>query len=511
MLNKQQSSKNSQPISVKLQDNTSYLNKVFGSSADFYSEPIQFGLHQGTLSYLTSMTDPHAISTKILLPLTELNLEDIEINEKERLDSLCKRTFSGTRYSIFDNQSDVVRSILSGGAILYIEGASQAISISIGLAKTRSIEEPSTQTIIRGPKDGFIEDIGINMSLIRRRIKNPALRFEQFIHGTETNTTIMLVYIDGIVNDKMLQELKQRINHIDTNAVLDSGNIEELITDNAFSPFPLIFSAERPDAIASQLVSGKVAIMVDGSPFVLALPATFADFFKVTEDYYQPFMMSTFIRLVRYLAFGLALLLPGAYVAVITYHHEIIPTPLLIGIVSQREGIPFPAVVEVMIMEITFEILREAGVRMPRAVGSTVSIVGGLVIGQAAVEAGIISNIMVIIVALTAISSFVSPIYSFSVSTRLLRFSFIIIGAFLGLYGIILGLLALIGHLVSLRSFGTPYMAPIAPLQLADQKDTLIRLPLWMMKRRPSYLQSPLPVQQPNVEKPQPPQGDDSS
>ncbi|MNC30133.1 Spore germination protein A1 [compost metagenome] len=244
---------------------------------------------------------------------------------------------------------------------------------------------------------------------------------------------------------------------------------------------------------------------MDGSPFVLSIPTVFSDFFQSSEDYYQPFMISTFVRFIRYLAFLIALLFPAIYISAVTYHMELIPTELLFTISSQRENLPFPVFVEAMLMEITFEILREAGVRMPRAVGPTVSIVGGLVIGTAAVEAGIVSNIMVIIVALTAISSFVSPIYNLSVSSRLLRFGLLTLGALAGFYGILMGMIAMIGHMCSLRSFGVPYTAPFAPLYIKEHEDILLRFPLWFTKKRPVYLKSPAPIKQPSALNPSPP------
>lgn len=303
----------------------------------------------------------------------------------------------------------------------------------------------------------------------------------------------------------MVEEARKRLGKVKPNALFDSGMLEEYIVDKTATPFPLIYTTERPDAICGHLVSGKAAIFVDGSPFVLSIPTVFSDFFQSSEDYYQPFMISTFVRFIRYLAFLIALLFPAIYISAVTYHLELIPTELLFTISSQRENLPFPVFVETMLMEITFEILREAGVRMPRAVGPTVSIVGGLVIGTAAVEAGVVSNIMVIIVALTAISSFVSPIYNLSVSSRLLRFGLLILGALAGFYGVMMGIMAMIGHMCSLRSFGVAYTAPFAPLYPKEHEDILLRFPLWVTKRRPIYLNSPKPLKQPDAFNPSPP------
>lgn len=481
------------------------MKETFGNTADLMIENIQIGQRDGLLFYLTTMTDWQVVTNKVLYPLTEAVDQKKEIVTDTDWKNYGRKIFSGSQHTIIELEQQIVDDIVNGQAVVLLEEMNSALSIKIKSFEKRSIEEPTTQTIVRGPKDGFNEDIQTNLSLIRKRIKNPALRFENYTIGTETATSIFLGYIDGIVNKQILAEVQKRLSSIDTNAILDSGILEELIEDKTLSPFPLLYNTERPDTISAHLISGKFALFVDGSPFVLSAPATFSDFVSVSEDYYQPFLMGSFIRLIRYLAFLIALLLPSFYVAVITFHHEMIPTQLLISIISQREGIPFPAVIEALIMEITFEILREAGIRMPRAVGGTISIVGGLVIGQAAVEAGIVSNIMVIVVALTAIASFVSPIYSFAISTRLLRFLYIIIASIFGLYGVFLGMIMLVAHLASLRSFSVPYLAPFAPFSWQDHGDVLIRLPAWAMKKRPSYLQTEAPFKQQNVKSPTPP------
>ncbi|WP_134682782.1 spore germination protein [Brevibacillus migulae] len=478
------------------------LSQTFGNTADLATSKIMFGNQPALLVFLSSMTDAKLIAEKIIGPLA---ISKEMPKYEQNLETYCETMLRGIEYKISNKWQEIIHLMLAGFVALFVESSPCALVLKIQGSSYRSIEEPSTQTIVKGPKDGFTESADVNMSLIRRRILNPALRFESYTLGTETRTPVYLAYIEGIINPGILEEVRIRLNNMQTNAIFDTGIIEEFIADKTLTPFPLTYNTERPDSTAANLITGKVAIIAEGSPFVLILPATFNDFFQVSEDYYQPYMMASFIRIVRYAAFMLSLLLPATYVSIITYHHELLPTQLLISIMAQREGIPFPTVVEALLMELTFEILREAGIRMPRAVGMTVSIVGGLVIGQAAVEAGIISNIMVIIVALTAISSFVSPVYSFSMSSRLLRFSMILLGAFLGLYGVILGLMIMVGHLCSLRSFGIPYLAPLAPLVVADQNDVFIRSPMWAMKKRPYFLHTEDLIKQPRAESPSPP------
>ena len=375
----------------------------------------------------------------------------------------------------------------------------------MGNTQYRQVSEPTSQTVIRGPKDSFVESLSTNQSLIRRRIRNKNLYFEEFIIGHETKTKINLVYVKGIANEEIIEEIRTRLNKINVSAIFESANIEELIADKTFTVFPLALNTERPDTVAGNIMEGKIGIIVDGTPFVLLLPTVFTDFFVSSEDYYHNFFVSSFIRILRYISFMIVLLTPAAYVGLLTYDQEMLPTNLLISIAAQREGVPFPAVVEVFIMEFTFEILREAGIRMPRAVGQTVSIVGALVVGQAAAQAGLISNIMVIIVAITATANFVAPVYSLASATRMLRFVLIIISAFFGLYGILLGLIVMVAHLASLRSFGVPYLAPVAPFNVKDQKDQLIIFPYWSMNRRPSYLRSPQQEKQSKTDSPSPP------
>ncbi len=482
------------------------LKTAFGQSLDFTLEHINVGQQDGMICYLDTMISKQNLTNLIYRPLEEVNKKGVTVTE-ESFDEFRKKYFSGLTFTYSEYLHEVVWQLLSGFVVIIVNGVSTSITFELNVDEKRGVEEPSTQTIIRGPKDGFNESILTNISLIRRRIKNQHLQFEKYIIGKDTQTTVAIGYINGITNKDILDEVKERINKIEASAILDSGNIEEFIIDKSFTPFPLTFSAERPDSIASQLVEGKVAILVDGSPFVIAVPSVFTDFFQATEDYYQPFFMATFVRIIRYMSFMIALVLPSLYVAITTFHHELLPTDLLISVQAQREGVPFPAVVEIFMMELTFEVLREAGIRMPRAVGPTVSIVGALVLGQAAVEAGLVSNVLVIIVAFTAIASFVSPIYNFSIATRLLRFLLIITAAFFGLYGILLSLVIMVTHLTSLRSFGVPYLAPVAPLKLEDQTDVFFRSPIWANKKRPTYLKPDAPVKKENTDNPSPPMG----
>jgi spore germination protein KA len=497
--------------SRNLAENKKVLLDLFGSSIDFCNQPIKFSNKSGYLFYVKSMVDSKELNERILKNLTDLNQTGKVFISDDDLDTVREEFFSGLSFHYRKDFQQIVWDLLNGFVVLIVDRHDKALSFAVDNIEYRSITEPSTQTIIRGPKDSFTESVSTNISLIRRRIKNPKLQFEEQIIGSDSRTKVSICYLHGVVNEGILQEAKTRLESIDIHTVLDSGNIEEAITDTSFTPFPLIFNTERPDVVASGILEGKIGIIVDGSPFVLIIPAVLTDFFQSSEDYYQPFLMSSFIRMIRYISFMVALILPSLYVAITTYHHELLPTDLLISIQAQREGVPFPAVIEILIMELTFEILREAGVRMPRAVGQTVSIVGALVIGQAAVEAGLVSNVLVIVVSFTAIASFVSPIYNFSISTRLLRFILIFAAAVAGLYGILLFLIFMVAHLVSLRSFGVPYLTPVAPLIIEDQQDVFVRFPIWSNKTRPTYLKTQQDIKMNEIRKPSPPKKEGES
>jgi spore germination protein KA len=475
------------PLHPSLEEIDAIIKKEFSHSIDFHYSTVLVGNRDGKVYYFDTLINKERMTEEIYDPLTSTEGKDA-IEGTDHLEEFRKEYFSSVPNTFAENYHQVFWKLLNGYAVLVINGIEKAICINLGTLEKRTVSEPSTQTIIRGPKDSFTESIKTNLSLIRRRIRNPNLCFEQYRVGQDTRTAVVVAYMKSITNEELVKEVKSRIEKINVVGLFDSGNIEEFLTDKSFTPFPLTFNTERPDTAAANLIEGKIIIIVDGSPFALSVPTVFTDFFISTEDYYQPFFMASFIRVIRYVAFMLSLLLPSLYVAISTYHHELIPTSLLISVQAQREGVPFPAVIEILLMELTFEVLREAGVRMPRAVGQTVSIVGALVIGQAAVEAGLVSSVLIIIVALTAIASFVSPIYNFSVATRILRFVYIIVAAMIGLYGVLLLVVIMVVHLTSLRSFGVPYLAPIAPLLMEDQKDVFLRMPVWNNITRPSYL-----------------------
>ncbi|MGE1163742.1 spore germination protein [Peribacillus simplex] len=490
----QNKEKNKDLLKTRLQENIQYVKQQLGNSADIVIREIQIGkgrIVKACIFYTDGLVDTNAIQNFIMESLMldiHPDQEQMISSQQNVLQVLKDRILSVGDIQDVTEFNSLFTSLLSGDVILLLDGYAQGFTIGMRGGKDRGVTESTTESVVRGPKEGFTENLRTNTALIRRKIKTPRLWLESKKIGELTKTEVAIMYIDGIVNDKVVEEVHKRLNRIDIDGILESGYIEELIQDETFSPFPTIYYSERPDVIAAELLEGKVAILVDGTPIVLVVPALFISFIQAAEDYYQRADISTLIRFLRFFTIFIALLGPSLYIAITTYHQEMLPTRLLIGLASQREGVPFPAFIEALMMEGAFEILREAGLRMPKAIGQAISIVGTLVIGTAAVDAGIVSAAMVIVVAITAISSFVLPAFTMSMSIRMLRFPMMALAASFGIFGLIVGFIAIVLHMCSLRSFGVPYMSPFAPFISEDIKDTFIRVPRGGMFSRPRLI-----------------------
>ncbi|MBB3109593.1 spore germination protein KA [Paenibacillus phyllosphaerae] len=487
------------PIDVSLQQALERIKGELGESADLIIRELAIGEANpipAAVIYIQGLIDDLRMNDHILAPLQLAVLTPPSLHADQTVEELKKELIHVGNIENIAYWKEAYQSLLIGSVLLFVEGLGQVIAAGVIGGPKRDVTEPSTNLVIRGPREGFTESIRTNTSLIRRKIRSPKLWLEQLTLGEITQTPIGIMYIQGLADESIVQEVRTRLKAISIDGVLESGYIEELISDQKYTPFPTIHHNERPDVIAAGLLEGRVAILVDGTPFVLLVPAVLNVFFQAAEDYYQRYDIASFLRMLRFVSFLIALTLPSIYVAIIGYHQEMIPTPLLLKLAAQREGVPLPAFVEAFLMEVVFEVLREAVVRMPSAVGNTISIVGGLVIGQSVVEAGFVSPAVVIIVSLTAISSFVSPAYNLAIAARLLRFLLLIAAASLGFFGVALIVLFLILHLSSLKSFGIPYLKPFAPFFWQDLKDTFMRVPLWRMHERPQVLGHRNPVRE---------------
>ncbi len=479
----------SPPIFENLEENLKQIQSKLGNSPDLIIrnyESLDHVNHAAAV-YINGLIDMERVEDYITHALSFDSLQEkteSAATALERFSFAKGKALSIGKEKIVEDQNSLLEGLLSGDTMILFQGLTKAISVSTSGGEGRAVTEATTQVNIRGPKDSFTESLGTNLSLVRKRIKNPNLWIETLTIGAVTKTDVSIAHIHGLAKEETLQEIRKKLSEIHVDSILESGYIEQLIEENKYSPFPTIFNTERPDSVAGNLLEGRIALFIDGTPFVLIAPATFFMFFHTVEDYYQRYDISTLIRLLRFMCLLISLFGPAIFVAALNFHQEMIPTPLLINLASQREGVPFPVVVEVLLLEFTFEIIREAGIRMPSPIGQTVSIIGGLVLGQAAVQAGIVSPAMVIVVSLTGISSFATPAFNMALSVRLLRFVITFVSAYMGLYGIAIAGLILIAHLCSLRSLGVPYMSPVAPFAAGDQKDIFLRTPLHFMKTR---------------------------
>ena len=499
-----------EPLYSSVSANLEFIKRKTGNSSDITSRTLHISQDPQIkigIVHVEGLVDVPAVTDFLTESIMNDSKLQMKLTADEALDVLSNEVVSLGKITIIKEWKKLFLSLLSGQSIIFIDGTNHAIAANTQGGEKRAVQEPSTHLSVRGSKEGFTESNQTNIAMVRRIINSPNLWVESMKIGKVTNTDVSIMYLNGIAKEKVVKEVRKRLKAIHIDSILESGYIEQLIEDEAMTPFPTINNTERPDMVAGNLLEGRVAIFINGTPFVLIVPALFIQFFQSVEDYYNRFDIASATRFLRIIVFLISLVGPALYVGATTFDQEMIPTQLLIAIAAQRETVPFPAFIEALIMEITFEILREAGLRMPKAIGSTISIVGALVIGQAAVQAGVVSPAMVIIVSITAIASFATPSYSIAISARILRFGFMISAAVLGIYGIILAFFLLVAHLSSLRSFGVPYMSPLSPFIPSEIGDTLFRRPLWAMDKRPKLISVPQNLTREGVnQKPQPPE-----
>ncbi|MGI5901132.1 MAG: spore germination protein [Desulfitobacteriia bacterium] len=477
-------------LSLNLDQNLEYIERVLGKNYDFTKRLITLGKQNElrlALVFLSGMTDIQVINNNIIKPLVE-HSEGRKSEDPLDIKTIKAKLLTVNELTLSSYFEDVFKGYFNGDSILLMDGSDQALIIQTRHWETRGIEEPDTETIIRGPRAGFIEDFQTNTTLLRRILKSKYFVVETMVLGQESNTTVGIAYLSNIADPLLIQEVKERLQRIKIDAILESGYIEQFIEDAPTSIFSTVANSEKPNDVAGKIIEGRVAILIDGSPMVLTVPMVFIESFQSAEDYYSRPYYASVIRMLRFVAFAISILLPGSYVALLTFHQELIPTNLLFSIAREESGVPFPSFVDMLLMGLIFEILREAGIRLPRPVGQAISIVGALVIGQSAVSAGLVGAPVVILVSLTAVSSFVVPPQTDT--GALLRLLFVILGGVMGGIGILFGLLSVFIHISSLRSFGTPYFSPFSPTVFRDLKDTLVRVPLPSMRTRPDSLDS---------------------
>jgi spore germination protein KA len=468
------------PLHNRLDDNINAICEIFGHSGDLVVRRLDIPENPMGLLFIESLVERKIVDEFVVKPLLESGLRYPNQHQGGGV------TVATGRFATLNTLEEAAERLLQGDTLILVDQQAWAYSAGTQGGEQRPISEPASESVVRGPKDSFTETIHINIGLVRKRLSTPQLRIVNLHIGNTTHTPVAIMYLQGIAREDIVAEVLNRLKRIKIDGILESQYIEEMIEDpHGYTPFPTIFSTERPDRVCAGLLEGRVAILTGGTPFALVVPSELPMFLYSNEDYYQRFDVATFLKTLRTVTFVLSFIMPGFYVMLLTFHQEMIPTMLLIALAGQREGVPFGIAIEVTIMELTFEILREAGIRLPKTIGIAVSIVGGLVLGQAAVSAGLIGPGTVITVSITAICSFSTPSYSVAIASRLIRFALLFLSAGLGAFGFFFGIIFLIIHLTRLRSFGVPYLSPLVPFHLRDWKDILVRFPWWAMTTRP--------------------------
>lgn len=488
------------PISERLTENLRYLEAIFSISTDIMYRHWNYGPE---LKYTACSIYYGSLVQEDTENYMKISLQDLvthEIGPGMDLTPLDIRTFfehdvvSGKKAIILNDLHNVVEEISEGRLIILFDQWDKALSFKSQSVESRQVTDPVNESVVQGPRESTVENLQKNIGLLRLRLKTPKFKIESITAGGDTKTTVAYGYIEDKVDGELLAEFKKRIEQIKDLEIMETSYIEQLIEDSTYSPFPQHRYTERTDMAVAAMMDGKIAVMVQGTGGILLCPGLFTEFFQSSEDYYQRTLLSNLVRWLRIVAFIIALTLPSIYIALSTFHPELIPTVLLLAVLNAREGIPFPAFFEALLMEFFFELMREAGVRLPRPVGSAVSIVGALVIGDAAISAGIASPIVVIVVALTGIASFSIPQYNIAISLRILRFPLMLSAAMLGGFGMMICFLFILLHLCTLRTLGQPYLSPLAPFRLAEMRDVIVRIPLKKLLRTPRNLHKQKPV-----------------
>lgn len=486
-----QKNSNGAKVDKKLQVNLENIKLEFNAPTNQDVVIREFKVLQQSnafIVYIDGMADKNTINDYILRQLLErhspANANSIKTDMAEYIGNnllASNQIVKETEYI------KIIKQVLNGLTALFIEDCDQCILIESRGFEKRSVSQPLVETVVKGPQEAFIENLRTNITLIRRIIRNKDLVTEMIPVGSENNMTCAIVYMKEIANPKIVEELKRRIYSIDYDLISTNGILDELIEDHPHALFPQILSTERPDRTASFLIEGKVALICDGTPFASIVPVTFFHMLHTSEDYSLRWQAGTFLRIVRLIAGTLAVFLPGLYIALTNYHQEMIPTELLVALSKARENVPFPSILELLLMEISWELIREAGVRVPGVVGQTLGIIGAVILGQAAVAAGLVSPILIIIVAISGMGNFAVPNFGLSFGFRILRFVFILLGAIAGFYGIAVGVFIVGGLACSMKSFGVPYFSPVAP-KTKGSPDLVIRMPIWLQKTRPDAI-----------------------
>ncbi len=441
------------------------------------------GNHEAYFIYIKEIVNIDLLQRDFIRPIISLSLKELSNNN-------TLHNLPCNELTLLHDFNTIIKRIMSGSSVFICSDLNFAISCTVLDVDKRGIEEPISEKNIRGPHEGFIESLNTNLSILRRKIKNDRLKFKTITLGVQTNQKVTVAYIDGIANIELVNSLFDKISNIKLDGLSAIGYVEQSIKTHPYSIFPQFLSTERPDKAMAALLEGRIVVLQDGTPVVLIAPINFISFFQAPDDYSTSWIHGSFLRLVRVTALLLAVTLPALYIAVTSFHYYAVPLNLLIPLAQSRSKVPFPPVIEVLILEAIVEMIREAAVRLPTYIGTAISVFASLVIGQAAVEAGIVSNVLIVIVGASAVASYVIPSFDMAMAIRILRFGFIVAAAFFGIIGMVICIGLTLVHLTAMESLGQPYFQPFAPLVVSDLKDTFLRLPLKTMWKRPSITKS---------------------
>lgn len=454
-----------------------------GNPSDLTIRSVTISLYKnikldGSIIYISGIVNEDIIEDSIIKPILESGKS---ITQDNLLPILKKEILQVKSVSSTDSLEKTIEELVNGKTVIYFSNLEEMIIADTSMWKERSVSEAQTQRVAKGPVIGFNESLNTNIALMRKSIKSSKLRLEKYTYGSLTNTEICVMYIDDLVDKEVLKELKNRLKKIKLTKLLDANYIEEFISDDFTTPFPLVLTTDRPDVVTGEITDGRIAILIEGTPYALIVPALFIQFLHSADDYY--FINGGITRFFRMFSMTLAIYIPALYVAFVNFNPGLLPVDLLISLASQREGKPFPLVIEILLFMFLFQMIIEGAIRLQKGLVSVVSIVGTIIIGQSAVEAGLAQPATLLVVSISYIFSFVSPIITLSTAVRTIRYGLIFVAAFFGLYGIVLATITLIFHLSHLRSFGIPYLSPLFPFNLVDQKDAVYRASIKKLTR----------------------------
>ena len=481
----------SENIDQNVQTNLTQLKEIYFPQTNIGAVFREFELsyngkiYQCFAVYIEGLSDSTSINDKILKPLM---IKDYEFENMNLIDAIEKRILFQSNISMQSSIEQIVLSINMGNCALFIDTLNECIICDVKQNEHRTISKPLNEVTVRGQQSAFVESIRSNASLLRKVVNDENLILEKIEIGESSHTLCLMGYIGNIANPDIVNNVRNRLKNVSVDYLIDSGQLEQLIEDHPLSMFPQIISSERPDKISSHLFEGRVCIMVDNSPYVLVAPCTFWDLFHAPEDYSLRFQQGTFIRIIRFIAYFCSIFLPGIYIALTNFHVSLLPTDLLFSIAAIKESLPFPLLVEILVMELSLELIREAGSRMPNSIGSSLGLVGAVLLGQATVDAHLVSPMLILIVALTAISSFATPNYSLAFSFRILRFVYILLAAFMGFLGILFGAITHLVILCSTYSYGIPYMISFNKYNRQLFRDDVVLAPNWLNSFRPPFM-----------------------